>query len=171
MPRQPSQTNPSGNAPGVDPRGWWARLKDWCRHAFEVDAYDESSLCEEEKALLDRLARWVHDRQLSAAAIIWADSNRHFNFITSQALVFAQPAYDLSHPLIKFLLRQHKLDLPPEDITKLAIALEKRFSIEYFVRRLEALASGEYNIGPGSADAGSEPEASAADGQSPQTQD
>jgi hypothetical protein len=150
--------------------GWWGRFKEWCRHAFEIEAYDESSLSEDERALLDRLARWVHERQLTAAAIMWVDSNRHLNFLSSQALVFAQPIYDLSHPLLKFLLKRHKFDIPPEELMKLAATLEKRFSIEYFVRRLEAFASGEYNNGPGSASTASEPEAGAA-GSSPQTQD
>lgn len=167
-PRQPEQP---GALPGGDPRGWWSRLKDWCRHAFEVEAYDESSLSEEERELLDRLAKWIDDRKLTAAAILWADSNRHFNFITSQALVFAQPVYDLSHPLIKFLMRQHKLDIPPEDLAKLAMALEKRYSIEYFVRRLEAHASGEYNSEPGSDSMDSMPSQDAADGPPPQTKD
>jgi hypothetical protein len=165
-PSQPS--DPAACAASAE-HGLWARVKDWCRHAFQIEAYDETSLSEDERALLNRLARWVHDRQLTAAAILWVDSNRHFNFITSQALIFAQPAYDLSHPLIKFLLKRHNFDFPPEELTQLAVALEKRFSIEYFVRRLEALASGEYNNGPGSASAASEPEAGATAGPPPQT--
>ncbi len=167
----PQQSNEPAALPAGAAPGWWGRIKEWCRHAFEVEAYDETSLSEDERGILDRLANWVQKRQLTAAAILWADSNRHFNFMTSQALIFAQPAYDLSHPLIKFLMRQHKFDLPPEDLTKLAVALEKRFSIEYFVRRLEAYAGGEYNSESVSDSIASMPAKDAEDGPPPQTQD
>jgi hypothetical protein len=132
---------------------WRQKLSDWWSHAFAVEKYDESSLTEDERGILDRLAQRIHDKKMTAAAILWVDSHRHMNFIASQALVFANPSYELAHPMLRFLLQKLGIYIPPGEVYQLAQALEKRYSIEYFVRRLEALGSAEYNKGPEASEA------------------
>ena len=147
--------------PQERPRGFRA----WLRHAFAVERFDESSLSDEDKDVLGRLAQRIHDKKLTSAAILWADSHRHLNFLGSQLLVFARPVFDFTHPLLNTLLGRFGLYIPPADYPKLQNALEKRFSIEFFVRRLEALSAAGYNDRP----AASAPDEEAAN--SPEDQD
>jgi hypothetical protein len=126
------------------PRGFRA----WLRHAFAVEPYDESSLSEEERAVLRRLAQQIERRGLTSAAILWVQSNRHMNWMGSQFLVMFQPLFDLTHPLLNSILRHFGLNIPPADYPTLCTAFEKRYSIEYLIQRLEACAAGEYNAQP-----------------------
>lgn len=143
----------SQNNSGAPPGG----LKGWFAHAFAVGEYSVDSLAPEERAALDRLAQGIHSRGLTPAAILWIDSQRGMNWIGSQALVFAEPIYDMAKPLLNFLLRLfgfgkkgYSLDLSPEEYKVLYSALEKRYSIEYLVSRLEDLQAGDLG-GPGTA--------------------
>jgi len=124
------------------PRGGFMN---WLKYAFAVDKYDESSLSETDKDVLSRVAKRIHEKQLTPAAILWAHSHRHMNFIGSQLLVFARPIFDLTHPVLNSLLGRFGMHISPADYPKLQIALEKRYSIEYFVQQLEALSAGDYN--------------------------
>jgi hypothetical protein len=65
-------------------------------------------------------------------------SNRHLNFLGSQAMVAAQPMFELTHPVLNGVLRHFGLNVPPEDYPLLTTAFEKRYSIEYLVQQLEA---------------------------------
>jgi hypothetical protein len=120
------------------PRGFWA----WLRHAFAVEKYDESSLSEDDKSALQRLAERLHAKRLDSAAILWFQSNRHMNFLGSQALVAAQPIFEMTHPLLNAVLRTFGLNIPPEDYPLLVAAFEKRYSIEYLIQRIEGLMAG-----------------------------
>lgn len=122
-----------------------SRFNAWLAHAFAIEAYDETSLSEEERASLTRVAEAVHGRGLTAAVIAYVEAHRNFNFFGSQALVFANPIYDLSKGYINSLLRflgfrkGPVLSLSSDEMSVLASALEKRYSIEYFIQRLEEL--------------------------------
>jgi hypothetical protein len=129
---------PAESAP-ARPRGW----RDWLRHAFAVEKYDESSLDPADKDVLQRLADRVHSRGLTAAAILWMQSNRHLNFMGSQAMVAAQPIFELTHPVLNGVLRHIGLNVPPEDYPLLYAAFEKRYSVEYLIQRMEALLAEE----------------------------
>jgi hypothetical protein len=124
-----------GAAPAEPPRGFWG----WLRHAFAIEKYDESSLEPDDKAALQRFAERLHEKRMTAAAILWMQSNRHMNFLGSQALVVAQPVFELTHPLLNAALRNFGLNIPPEDYPHLVSAFEKRYSVEYLLQRLEAL--------------------------------
>lgn len=127
-------------------RGSWLRsVRAWFKYAFAVDKYDESSLSTGEKEILERLAAQIHGRGLSSPAILWLQSNRHMNWFGSQFMVAFQPIFDMAHPLLNSFLRVLGLNVPLEDYPKLQSAFEKRYSVEYLVQRLEALAAGEYN--------------------------
>lgn len=123
----------------AQPKGWRA----WLAHAFAIERFDESSLAEEEKALLTRIAREIHARGMATPAIFFVQSNRHMNWVGSQVLVAAQPLYDISHPFIGPLLGRFGLRLTPAEMTMLISAFEKRYAPEYFVQRLEAAQAGE----------------------------
>lgn len=135
-------------------------LRAWFAHAFAVGEYSADSLAPEEREALERLAQGIHKRGLTPAAILWIDSQRGLNWIGSQALVFAEPLYDLAKPMLNFLLRLfgfgrrggNPLELNPQEYKVLYSALEKRYSIEYLVSRLEELQAGDIR-GPGPAKA------------------
>ena len=127
----------------LKPRGW----RHWWQHAFAVEKYDESSLSEDEKNTLLNLAKRIHDRGMAAPAIVWAESHRYLNFIGSQALVMFQPIFDMTNPFLNALLGRFGMYIPPEEYPKLYSALEKRYSIEYFIQQLEALSAKDYNKG------------------------
>ena len=87
-------------------------------------------------------------RAVTAAAIVWVESNRHMNFIGSQFLVMFQPIFDLLHPVVNPILGKFGMHIPPEKLPKLQAALEKRYSVEYFIQRLEACVATDYNVQP-----------------------
>jgi hypothetical protein len=120
-------------------------LRAWLAHAFAIEPYDETSLAPEERAVLDRLAMQIEKRKLTSAAVLWVQSNRHMNWLGSQMLVMFQPLFDMTHPVLNGLLRNFGLNVPPAEYKHLCTAFEKRYSIEYFIQRLEAYAAGEYN--------------------------
>jgi hypothetical protein len=126
----------------------WQGFRAWLAQAFAIEAYAESSLSPQERAVLERMALQIHKRKLTSAAILWIESNRHMNWMGSQVLVMFQPIFDLAHPLLNAMLRNFGLNIPPADYPTLCAAFEKRYSIEYFVQRLEACAAGEYNDDP-----------------------
>lgn len=117
----------------------------WFRHAFAVEQYAEDSLTEDDKEILARIARRIHEKKMTAATILWAESHRNLNFIGSQLMVFSQPLFDMTHPLFNAVLNRFGIHVSPADFPKLARALEKRYSIEYFVQQLERLAAEDYN--------------------------
>lgn len=120
-------------------------LMAWFRHAFAVEKYDEDCLSAEDKAILTKVANRVHEKNMTAATILWVESHRNLNFIGSQLMVFSQPFFDMTHPLLNAVLNRFGVHIPPADFPKLAAALEKRYSIEYFVQQLERLSAEDYN--------------------------
>lgn len=136
-------------APEEPPRGFW----NWLKYAFAVEKYDESSLDPADKDALQRFAERIHAKGLTSAAILWMQSNRHMNFLGSQAMVLAQPVFEMTHPLLNAVLRNFGLNVPPEDYPLLVSAFEKRYSVEYLVQRMEALLAEEPgSSGPRAAD-------------------
>jgi hypothetical protein len=142
---------PEADQPGK-PGGIWAKLA----HAFAIEAYNAESMEPEERGALDRLALAIHTRGLTAAAILWIDSQRGLNYLGSQALVFGQPFFELGKPYLNFLMRlfgfgkkgENPLQVTPEEYEQLYKALEKRYSIEYLVSRLEQLQADGTRPGP-----------------------
>lgn len=143
-------TEPDDSRNDVPASGFWS----WFRHAFAVDKYDEDSLSEDDKEILARVARRIHEKNMTAATILWVESHRNLNFIGSQLMVFSQPLFDMTHPLFNAVLNRFGIHISPADFPKLANALEKRYSIEYFLQQLERYAAEDYN--------GSSPNATAA---------
>jgi hypothetical protein len=120
------------------PRGGLAAA---LRHAFAIESYDEDSLADDERAALDNLARSINARRMTAPAIMFIESHRHMNFLGSQLLVMAEPVADLTSPVINPILKRFGMHLPLKELPVLQAALEKRYSIEYLVQRLEHYAA------------------------------
>lgn len=125
-------------------------VRSWFAHAFSVEKYDESSLSDDDKEILGKLAKNIADKKMTAVAILWFQSHHHLNFLGSQLLVAAQPVLDVASgvldPLMSPLLKRFGIYIPLDELPKLQVALEKRYSVEYFVQLLEAHAAGDYNI-------------------------
>ena len=84
-------------------------------HAFALDSGEEFT--DEERALVERLARLVVQRNLTAPALMALESARPLAFIGSQILAFFGPLLSAaftrqdSDRLIGLLERRHSLDL------------------------------------------------------------
>lgn len=148
--KQTAAPHTPAGSPGPDGAPAPGGLKAWFAHAFAVGDYSADSLAPEEREALERLAQGIHARGLTPAAILWIDSQRGLNWVGSQALVFAEPLYDMAKPMLNFLLRLFgfgtkgaTLELSPAEYKVLYSALEKRYSIEYLVSRLEELQAGD----------------------------
>ena len=97
-------------------RGW--------AHAFALDSGEP--LSEEERALMERLARLVVRRRMTAPALMALESTRPLSFIGSQVLAFAGPML--------------KLAFSPAEYDRLQGLLERRRSIDWII---EAIAERE----------------------------
>ena len=120
-------------------------FQDWLKQAFAVEKYDASSLSEEDRAILVRLAKQIHARGLASPAILWLQSNRHMNWFGAQFIVAFQPIFEMTHPFVNMFLRVIGLNVPVKEYPKLHSAFEKRYSVEFLVQHLEAFLAGEYN--------------------------
>ena len=65
-------------------------LKAWYRHAFAVEGTAQQ-LEEEDRQLIDRLARFLVRRRLAMPALLVLDSGRPLSFLGSQMLTFLSP--------------------------------------------------------------------------------
>lgn len=140
-----------GEKQGGRKRGMLAAL----REAFAMEPFDESSLSEEERTALDNLAKSISDRHMTAPAIMFIESQRHMNYIGSQFLVMAEPVVDLASPVLNPILARFGMQLPLKELPVLQAALEKRYSVEYLVQRLEHHAAQEQGS---STEPGADPE-------------
>ena len=85
----------------------------------------QETLPEEEAAVLERVATKVVDKGWTVPAILFLESVKPLNFISSQAMVFFEPIVQSI-----FNLR---------DYDTFRTALEKRITIELLIQRIEAL--------------------------------
>jgi len=78
---------------------------------------------EEEEALLDRIAKAVVRRSMTAPAIFLLESSKPLSFLGSQFLHFLSP-------IVHSVLDARELD-------RLAVMLERRDTVEELIRRIE----------------------------------
>ena len=100
------------------------RLRRGWAHAFALDSGEP--LSEEERALIERLARLVVRRRMAAPALMALESTRPLSFMGSQVLAFAGPML--------------KLAFSPTEYDRLQGLLERRRSIDWII---EAITEGE----------------------------
>ncbi len=103
-------------------------IKDSFRHAFGIDEKEEG-LNDEEKRVIELIARGIIERRLSAPAVMFLESVKPLNFIGSQAMVFLRPIIAAIFPTKTY-----------DTIEKI---LEKRKGIDYLLERIENIEGGD----------------------------
>lgn len=81
------------------------------------------ALTDREKELLTRLSRKIVDLRMTVPAVFFLEMHKPLNFIANQAMVFLNPIVTTFFSVSEY-----------EEIQNL---LEKRNSIEYFIREIE----------------------------------
>jgi hypothetical protein len=108
----------------AEPGRHWKKIKTTFASAFKVDDEKDWVPNERQKAIVDKLAKWVINHRLSLPAIMTLESISPLNFLGSQAMVFFQPF------VAAFL--------NTGDYKEFQEMLEYRQSIHYMVQVLEA---------------------------------
>jgi hypothetical protein len=85
----------------------------------------ETSLSDDERALLDDLADGIARRRLTAAALFFLESVKPFGFISSQVMVFFRPMIEI-------------VWANPQRYDLVIQILSRRGALELLLRRLEA---------------------------------
>jgi hypothetical protein len=85
----------------------------------------EAELTDDERSMLDELAKGLARRRLTAAALFFLESHRPLQFVASQVMVFFQP-------IVQIIWRD------PKRWEQVQSVLAKRGSVELLLRRLEA---------------------------------
>jgi len=104
-------------AAGKPKRGFWAGLK----HAFAVPG--EDALTDQERQWLEKIARKVVQRNLTAPAIMLLETVRPLNYVGAHVLLFFKPVISVL--------------FPPERCDQVAALLEKRSALEKLLKLIE----------------------------------
>lgn len=97
----------------------------WLKHAFAIDDPEAIVVTDEQQALVDRLATALLARGLGTPALLFLELSRPLGFLGSQAL-------HCFEPFIRTITDS-------DSSRSFALFLEKRGSIEFLCRRIEAL--------------------------------
>jgi hypothetical protein len=100
-------------------------LKGWLKNAFALDAEPLAIPNAEDQAIIDRLAQAIVSRGLTAPALLLLECARPLNYVSGQFM-------RLIAPFAELLFDQ-------QQYARLASFLERRGSIEYICRRVEAI--------------------------------
>ena len=98
-----------------------ARFRAWCSHAFAFGG-DPQEISALDRELVQRLADWLVQRRLGAAALMMLESGRPLSFMGSQLMLFLQPiatlvfAADEYGRLCRLLERRESVDMLIEAI-------------------------------------------------------
>ena len=98
---------------------------DWLRHAFAIEPEGAIAPTESQRAIIDRLCRQVVARGLTTPALIFLESVRPLNFVSSQTLQFFAPILSVV--------------ADPQACEDLAAFLEHRGSVDFLCKRIEEL--------------------------------
>lgn len=99
----------------------------WLKHAFAIDPPGPAEPNEDEARVLDRLARLVVRRGLTAPALFFLECSHPLNFVASSLMVALLP-------IVKLFFKGH-------DYAVLTRFLERRGSIETLCRRIEVVTA------------------------------
>ena len=123
---------------GDNPETGGTGFRDKFRHAFAIGEEYEDRLLEDEERLLGDIAKNIHRRGLTVAAIPFLLFNQPLNVVGANLIQMGEIVFT-SGPIETFLRRF----LGPSYTHELLVrTLEKRCSIERLVELLEALADG-----------------------------
>jgi len=82
---------------------------------------------EDEERVIDTLAIKIVERRMAPVAIMAVEAHRPFNYIASQAMIFASPILD---PLVEIVFNYRDYDV-------LRRAMERRSNVEYLILKIE----------------------------------
>jgi hypothetical protein len=99
---------------------------DWLKHAFAIEPDGSVEPNDAQKAVVDRLCQQVVARGLVMPALVFLESVRPLNYVSSQALTFFSPILSAI--------------ADPQACQHVAEFLEHRGSVEYLCRRIEEIA-------------------------------
>ena len=97
------------------------RIREWCAHAFAMDA-PGVEFSEEDQDLALRVAHFVVGRQMATPTLILLEASTPFNFIGSQFLAFLAPFCTL-------IFSEH-------EYKRFVLFLEKRQSIRLMIDKI-----------------------------------
>jgi hypothetical protein len=100
---------------------------DWLKHAFAVEPEGPLEPSEAQRSVVERLCRQVVGRGLTTPALVFLETVRPLNYVSSQVLQFFRPVLAVL--------------ADPAACRELAEFLEHRGSIDFLCRRIEELAS------------------------------
>ena len=103
-------------------------VPDWLKHAFAIEPDGPVEPTEGQTAVIDRLCRQVVARGMTTPALVFLESVRPLNFVTSQTLTFFAPVLSAV--------------ADASACAELATFLERRGSVDYLCRRIEELEGG-----------------------------
>jgi hypothetical protein len=98
---------------------------DWLKHAFAIEPEGTHVPTEGQRAIIDKLCRQVVARGLTTPALIFLESVRPLNYVSSQTLQFFTP-------ILSAVADRKACD-------ELAEFLEHRGSVEFLCQRIEEL--------------------------------
>ncbi|MBU0637230.1 MAG: hypothetical protein KKB50_00040 [Planctomycetes bacterium] len=108
-------------------------MRDWLKNAFAVEPPEPASPSLAEQQLVDRLSAAIVRRHLTTPALLLGECSRPFHFVGSQLLICAAPLAE-----VVFCRDSYRV---------FARFLERRGSIAYICRRIEALARPADQVG------------------------
>ncbi len=82
---------------------------------------------EDEERVIDTLAMKIVERRMAPVAILAIEAHRPFNYIASQAMIFASPILD---PMVEIIFNY-------KDYDTLRQAMERRANVEYLILKIE----------------------------------
>lgn len=103
----------------------WEKIKSEFTHAFALQP-ESSPLSEEERALLEKAATLIVQRNMTTPALLFLESLGPLHFLSSQ----------VAHGLKPFL----ELVCDPTEIERLAVLLERRDSVDKFIACIQERA-------------------------------
>jgi hypothetical protein len=101
--------------------------RNWLKHAFAIEPEQPVEPNELQRNIIDRLCRQVISRGLATPALIFLESVRPLNFVSSQTLQFFAPILSVI--------------ADSQACQELADFLEHRGSVDYLCRRIEELST------------------------------
>ena len=81
----------------------------------------------DEERVIDTFAVKVVERRMAPVALMAIEAHRPFNYVASQAMIFASPILD---PLVEIVFNYKDYDV-------LRRAMERRSNVEYLIRKIE----------------------------------
>lgn len=102
---------------------------DWLKHAFAIEPAAAVEPTAAQRDVVDRVCRQVVARGLATPALIFLESVRPLNYVSSQTLHFFQPVLSAV--------------ADAQACRELADFLEHRGSVDYLCRRIEELSRND----------------------------